>query len=153
MAVADQIERARRVPEAVRVHLPPGSGVARGGIVAHLHGPRLRDRPGELVDRPLMLAVTSVRPQADGKMPPHLPHIRFPRGGQHRRRFVEGGVERRFDVGPVKRFEQVTAEDQRHQFGGREDQRRGAVIAVHEAPARLPVDVIGDQRKAGLQGL
>ncbi len=51
MAVPDELAGAAGVPEPVRIDLPAGRGVPRGGEVAHLHLPPSVDGVRELVDR------------------------------------------------------------------------------------------------------
>src|SRR5262249_39935829 len=130
VTVSDEVQPAVRIPEAVRIDLPAAGFVTRGRIVPHLYRARLLDRPRELLDGQAVLAVALVRPQPDGKRVPHLPYIRSPLRRQGGRGFGERRVERRFQVGAVQRFEQVSTEHQRHQFGRGKGERRDMARTV-----------------------
>ena len=88
----------------IGIDLAPRRLVPRGGIVAHLGGASLVDGLRYGVDRVLMLSVTLMGAEADGKDLLHPTDIFVTLWRQSRRHFVQGGVERRLDFGPVQRF-------------------------------------------------
>ena len=68
--------------------------------------------------------------------------LRGQRGGN----FVQCRIERRLDFGALERLQEIAAERQRHQLGGREPERGNITEALHELPSRLPVNAIHNER-------
>src|SRR5713101_7247540 len=113
VTVGDEIQSTVYIPETIGIDFPPAGGVARGRIVAHLHGARLCNRTSELLDRVSMLTVSFMRPETDREISLHLPDIRRSLRRQYCDGLVERRIERCLDFRPVQRFEKIAAEDER----------------------------------------
>ena len=151
--MADQIQPTVGVPQVIGVNLAPSGPVARGRVVAHLHGAGLGDGLRQLVYGLPVLTVGLVGAHPDREMTPQLFDVARSLSRECGRSLVERRVERRLEFGAVQGFQQIPAEDQSHEFGGREGQRQDLTIAVHQTPADLAVAALRNQRNMSrLQG-
>ena len=92
--------------------------------------------------------------QSDGELSAQAFNVhrafRRQRGGG----LVQRRIERRLDLRSLQGLQQVAAEHQGHQLRRGQRQRQRLAVAVHQAPDRLAVPALGDERDMGrLQGL
>lgn len=149
VAVADQVQAARGIPESVGVHFAAGDFAARDGIVAHLDAGFLGNGVGDPLHDLAVVFVAFVRAEADGKGVFELVHEREPVGGQRGGGLAQRGLERGMQRGAFQRRNQPPAERERHQLGGGEPEGRGVARAVEHFPTGVSVDSFGEQGKAG----
>ena len=146
VAVGDQVQPAGSEPEVVGVRFASGDPVARRGVVPHLHGPVLGDSAAQPLHHLAVASVCLVRSEADGEEIAHLARELDRGRGQGAGDLGQRRVHGHPELGAVERLQEIPAQRERHELGGRERQRRDAPEPVHQSPSSATVDPLGHER-------
>src|SRR5262249_42214886 len=115
--------------------------------VTDLCGPALINCLRNQVNGLSMLLIIFMRPETDGKQVIKRADILMSLRWQNAGDFIQGGIERRLDLGSGQGLEKFPAKSQCHKFRGRKSKGRNIAKSFDQAPARLAVVTFSDERK------